>query len=158
YLQLVDPMWSVQQARAQVVGVTREAPDVVSLWLAPNAHWRGFRAGQSVPVAVSVDGVRTRRWFSLSSAPAGGLPLRITIQEVAGGRVSRWANRRAAVGDVVELGDAVGGFVLPEPLPSALVLISGGSGITPVMSLLRQLRAIGYRGDIHLFHYARRDA
>src|SRR5262249_41944264 len=132
YLQSVDPTWSLREVRARVVAVTREATNVVSLWMAPNENWDGFRAGQFVQLSAPVAGVRTTRCFSLSSAPEDGLPLRITIKAAEAGRFSRWAVSAATVGDVIEMSQAGGEFVLPAPLPEKLLFLSGGSGITPL--------------------------
>lgn len=157
YLQLVDPVWSVHRVRARVVAVVREAGDAVSLWLMPNENWRGFRAGQFVRLSAWIGGVRHTRCFSLSSAPEDGVPVRITIKLLPGGRISSWAIREARAGDVVELSPALGDFVLPEPTPRRLLFISGGSGITPIVSMLRHLAARGMTGEIRWLHYARHE-
>src|SRR5690349_22935292 len=70
YLALIDPAWAVHAVRARVVSVQREADRSVSLWLAPNGAWRGFRAGQYVQLGVEIAGVRHARCFSISSAPS----------------------------------------------------------------------------------------
>jgi ferredoxin-NADP reductase len=157
YLQLVDPSWSVREVRARVVGVHREADEATSLFLKPNGNWRGFRAGQFVPLSVVIGGVRHTRCYSLSSAPEEGVPLRLTIKAMAGGRISGWARSGARVGDVVGLGQAGGDFVLPDPVPRRLLFVSGGSGMTPLVSIARHLAAVGYDGSIAWMHYARRE-
>lgn len=156
YLELLDATWSVREVRARVVGVRGEADRATSLLLAPNGNWRGFRAGQFVRVSVDIAAVRHERCFSLSSAPSDGTPLRITIKSIPGGRVSGWA-RGAARRDVVRISQACGEFVVPRPAPRRLLCISGGSGITPIVSIVRELLATGYAGRITCLHYARRD-
>ncbi len=157
YLGLVDPAWSVQDVRARIVSLKRETSDATSLYLRPNENWRGFRAGQFVKLCATIAGVRHTRCFSLSSAPEDRGHLRFTIKAVAGGRVSGWVGAGARVGDVVELSQAMGQFVLPDPLPPKLLFISGGSGITPVLSMIRHLEAIAYEGSVACLHYARRE-
>lgn len=157
YLQLVDPSWSVEEVRARVVGIRSEAGQATSLLLKPNENWRGFRAGQFVQLSVTIDGVRYTRCFSLSSAPEDGQPLRLTIKQIADGRVSGWARERARIGDVVSLSQAQGRFVLPDPVPSKLFFLSGGCGITPILSMVRHLAAVGYRGEAAWMHFAPRE-
>lgn len=155
YLPLFDPLWSVHRVRARLQDVRRETTEAVSLWLLPNESWRGFRAGQFVLLSVRIDGVRHSRCFSLSSAPEDQPALRVTLKAHPGGLVSGWARERARPGDLVELSQAMGRFVLPAPVPTSLLFISGGSGITPILSLIRHLVLAGYDGDIRCLHYAR---
>lgn len=157
YLELFDSAWSLRVVRARVANVQAEADHATSLWLLPNENWRGFRAGQYVALAVHVDGVRYTRCFSISSAPEDGLPLRVTIKALPDGRVGGWAANSVRRGDVVVLSQALGDFTLPSPVPGKLLFVSGGSGITPIASMVRHLLANGYRGDIVSLHYARRE-
>jgi ferredoxin-NADP reductase len=157
YLEAVDPTWSVRKIRARVVEVRRETSSALSVLVRPNENWCTFRAGQFVELSVRAKGVRHTRCFSLSSAPEDGMPLRLTIQATPGGRVSDWAANAECLGTVVELSRARGEFVLPKSLPPKLLFVSGGSGITPVMSMLRHLVATGYDGDIAFLHYARHE-
>lgn len=154
YLELFDAAWSVRDVRARITAIEHEAGGAVSLWLSPNENWRSFRPGQFVRLTVRIAGVRYSRCFSLSSEPRDRA-LRITIKMLPGGRVCAWAARDAKVGKVVELSQALGDFVLPDPLPERLLFISGGSGITPVMSMLRHLLGGGYEGEVTCLHYAR---
>lgn len=155
YLRLLDRSWSARRVRARVVGIRHEADSAVSLWLTPNENWRSFRAGQFVLLSVWVGGVRHTRCFSISSAPEDGVPLRLTIKARPGGRVSSSWVRRARSGDVVELSPAMGDFVLPEPAPKRLLFVSGGSGVTPLLSMARHLVASSYKGPLTWVHYAK---
>jgi stearoyl-CoA 9-desaturase NADPH oxidoreductase len=155
YLVLLDSLWSVRAVRARIVRIEREADHATSLWLRPNENWRGFRAGQYVGLSVDVNGVRHTRCFSISSAPEDGLPLRVTIKALPGGRLGSWAAQSARRGDVVSLTQALGDFVLPAPAPPKLLFISAGSGITPIASIVRHLLAAGYDGELVSLHYAR---
>jgi ferredoxin-NADP reductase len=156
YLELFDRTWSLRKVRARIVAVHHERGGATSLSLIPNENWRGFQAGQYVRFSVRIAGVRYDRCFSLSSAPSDR-ELRLTIRRLPGGRIAQWAATRAHVGGVVELSQALGQFVLPDPAPARLLFISAGSGITPVMSLLRQLLHDGYDGEITCLHYAREE-
>jgi ferredoxin-NADP reductase len=156
YLDLVNPMWSVREVRARVVGVHQETPDVATVTLRPNGNWPGFVAGQYVQVGIEVDGARRTRCFSLSGSahrPDGLLTL--TVKQHPTGHVARFLRTTARPGTVVTLSPPDGTFTLPARRPDRLLLISGGSGITPVMSMLRTLLDEGHRGRVTFLHYAR---
>lgn len=150
----LDPVRSLREVRARVVGVVQETRDTRTFVLEPNAAWRGHRAGQYTSVELEIDGVRVRRCYSIASAPGQAL-ISITVKRTPGGRVSPWMHRHLGVGDVVGLGPATGDFVLPSPAPGRLLLVSGGSGITPVMSILRHLASVFRVHDVVFVHHAR---
>jgi ferredoxin-NADP reductase len=77
------------------------------------------------------------------------------VTEHPDGLVSRYLRTHAQPGMIVHLGAAQGEFVLPEPRPERLVMISGGSGITPILSMLRTLCDEGHDGEVTFLHYAR---
>ncbi|MGZ4436746.1 MAG: ferredoxin reductase [Nocardioidaceae bacterium] len=162
YLELVNPMWAAHEVRARVVDIRPETPDgdpdapVATLTLQPTSTWAGFRAGQYVQLGVDIDGARrTTRCFSVSSSQSGpGEPFTVTLRANPDGLVSRHLVHHG-LGQVVHLSQAEGAFTLPAPLPGRLLLVSGGSGITPVMSMLRTLLAQGYAGQVTFLHYAR---
>lgn len=154
-VSLVDPFLSLTRVRARVVARHRETPDAVTLTLQPNHLWKGHRAGQHVGVEVELDGRRLHRVFSLSSPPTGDGLLRITVKQHERGKVSAWWNRRAGVGDIVTLTQAAGAFVLPSPLPLRIVMLSGGSGVTPLMAMLRELHGSRAGVDVVFVQAAR---
>lgn len=161
YLELVNPMWAAHEVRARIVDVTREVdvpghPPVATLTLQPTSTWRGHRAGQHVQVSVEVAGARrTTRVFTISSPDSRpGERFTLTMRANPGGVVSRWLVEHARPGTMVHLSQAQGEFVLPDRVPEHLLLISGGSGITPVMSMLRSLQRRTHRGRITFLHYA----
>jgi ferredoxin-NADP reductase len=88
---------------------------------------------------VEIKGVRHQRSYSLSSAPGDGLPA-ITIKRQPGGLVSNFLHDHIELGAVLTLGAPTGDFRVPSPAPARLLLIGAGSGITPLMSILRDLR------------------
>jgi ferredoxin-NADP reductase len=146
------------QMSARVVEIIDETPDARSFVLAPDRRWPGHRAGQFVPIEVEIDGVRTRRCYSISSGASAPRARRITItvKRVPGGRMSNWLNDELAPGDIVGLGAPGGEFVVASPGP--LLLVAGGSGITPIIAILRDLEARAALGHVVLVHVARRDA
>lgn len=158
YLELVNPMTTVRDVRAQVVAVDRHTADSVTVTLQPTRQWRGFSAGQFVQVGVVIDGVRHTRCYSPAGAASSGSGLiELTVKAHPGGRVSQYVNAHVEPGLVLSLSQADGTFSLPMPRPSHVLLVSGGSGITPVMSMLRTLVEERYSGEITFLHYANSD-
>ena len=169
YLEQVNPMWAAHEVRARVVEVVREVdvpghPPVATVTLQPTSTWRGHRAGQHVQVGVELGGARrTTRVFSVSSAESGAgdrftITLRANHDLPPGRSVSRFLVEQARPGQLVHLSQAEGEFVLPDLVPEHLLLVSGGSGITPVMSMLRTLVRRTHRGRVTFVHYARSPA
>jgi ferredoxin-NADP reductase len=156
YLELIRPEITVRDARARIVSVERQTARSVTLTVAPNAAWSGFDAGQFVKVGVEIAGVRRTRTYSPACSSLGddGL-LEFTVTAHPEGLVSRHLQRLAATGGIIHLGEAQGTFTLPERRPGRLVLISGGSGITPVLSMLRTLLDEGHDGELAFVHFAR---
>lgn len=154
WLTEMNATWSLAEVRARVVQVVEETADTRTFVLRPNAHWRGHLAGQHTEVEVEIDGVRARRCYSISSGPADALPA-ITVKRAQGGRVSGWLHDHVRRGDVLRLAPAAGDFVLPDPLPRSLLLLGGGSGVTPLRSILRDLSARGAVHDVVFLHHAR---
>ncbi|MGW0057621.1 ferredoxin reductase [Nocardia nova] len=156
YLELVRPTLTLRDMRAEIIGVDRSVPGSVTLTLRPTRQWAGHEAGQFVQVGVLIDGVKHTRCYSPIDAEAGPRrTLTLTVKAHPEGLVSQYLHRHAKRGMVVDLAPASGVFRLPERRPDKVVLISGGSGITPVLSMLSTLVTEGYRGDVVFLHYAR---
>jgi ferredoxin-NADP reductase len=170
YLELVNPMWAAEDVRARVVSVEREnpasdGPAVATITLQPTSTWRGHRAGQYVQVGLDLPGSAKRmtRCFTVSSpASVPGERITLTIRAHEEGQVSKHLVA-AAPGQVVHLSQAQGDFTLDEspatPTNNHLLFITGGSGITPAMSIVRTLLRDGYDGragrKVTFLHYAR---
>lgn len=155
YVELVKPSFSLREVRADVVEVRRATHASVTLALRPNENWRGFRAGQHVLLSVEIEGVRHTRPYSPAGSEHDCELIELTAHARPGGRVSPFLRTALRRGAVVGLSQAQGDFALPARRPGALLLISGGSGITPVMSMLRTLCAEGHDGPVAFLHYAR---
>jgi len=154
YASRLDPQLTLNRILARVEAIRPEARNVVSFVLRPNRNWRGFRPGQHVQLTVEIDGARHARTYSPSNAPAADGTVTLTVKRHPGGRVSGYLHEHLAVGDIVELSQAFGDFVLPDPVPAKLLMIAGGSGITPLMAMLRDLLARGIDADVVFAHYA----
>lgn len=138
YLDMVNPLRGGADLRGRVVDVRPEAGDAVTVVLRPGAGWRGHVPGQYVRVGLDVDGVRRWRSYSLTSTPsAEDGHISITAKRVPDGIVSAHLAQQLRPGDLVHLDQACGDFVLPEHAPGKVLFITGGSGVTPVMGMLR---------------------
>ncbi|TVS89260.1 ferredoxin reductase [Mycobacterium helveticum] len=164
YTELVAPTWTRGEARAKVVDVRRTTPRSVTLTLAPNDTFtttHAVKAGQYVNLTVEIDGRRHTRCYSPANAEGAG-NLELTVGRHDGGLVSNYLYHRARRGMVVGLSGVGGDFVLPVRRPRRILFVSGGSGITPVMAMLRTLVTEGHPGtpgaEIAFVHYARTPA
>jgi ferredoxin-NADP reductase len=156
YLELINPLWSTQELRGRIEKIERETEDAVTVVIKPGWEWEGHRPGQYLRVGFEVNGKHHWRAYSITSDP--GRPdgcISITPKLLETGAVSPYVVREAKPGTIVRLGGVEGTFVLPERLPDKLLFVSAGSGITPIMSMLRSLdRDGGLRDVVHL-HSAR---
>lgn len=157
-LTALHPMLSLGEVRARVVSIAAETPDTKTFVLQPNAHWQGASSGQFVRVRFEINGKRVERVYSLSS-PGSAAQIAITVKRQPGGLVSHHLHTAVQAGDVLTISQAAGDFTLPDaaqkPLPAHLLLLSAGSGITPVMAMLRSLNAERYAGDVVFVHMCR---
>ena len=132
YLDMLAPLRSGADLRARVVAVEPETADAATIVLKPGRGWRGHVAGQYVRMGVDVDGVRQWRAYSVTSV-RGDL-VTVTVKAIPDGVVSNHLVRRMQPGTVVQLDQAAGDFVLTG---AKQMFVTGGSGITPVMGMLR---------------------
>jgi len=156
YRATINPLWSRRRLSGRVEAVVPETSDTSTVVVRPGVGWRGGLAGQHVSVGVSIEGVWHRRTFSLSSPPhrPDGL-IAITVKARPDGLVSRHIVHALRPGQTVRLGPPTGRFVLPDELPAQLLFVTAGSGITPVMSMLRHLAESRQMPDVMLAHSAR---
>jgi stearoyl-CoA 9-desaturase NADPH oxidoreductase len=140
YLDLVAPLRAGAPLRGRITAVHPETRDSVTVMIKPGREWRSHIPGQYVRIGVDVDGVRQWRTYSLTShtdRPDGNIS--ITVKAIPNGTVSNYLVHRATVGTLLHLDQAAGHFVLPTSLPLKLLFVTAGSGITPVMGILRNL-------------------
>jgi len=150
-------MAPVQFHRLQIAEVVTETDQARSLVFALPDGLRetfAYRPGQFLTLRVPVDGVPLQRCYSLSSTPEVDNALRVTIKRVQSGRVSNWICDHLGAGDTVEVMPPAGVFT-PPALHGDFLLLAGGSGITPVLSIAKAALRHG-RGAVTLV-YANRD-
>src|SRR3954451_15671885 len=140
YLELINPLWSTQELRGRIERIERETPDAVTIVIRPGYEWEGHQPGQYLRIGVIVDGVHHWRAYSLTSDPddRDGF-ISVTPKLVEAGVVSPYLTHEARPGSIVRLGGVEGDFVLGDPPPERLLFVSAGSGITPIMSMLRHI-------------------
>src|ERR1700758_907505 len=134
----------------RVIGETRDAISIVLDVPEQSAHQFRYRAGQFLTLLVCIDGQEYQRCYSMSSSPAAGEDLRITVKRDRDGVVSNWLNDTTAPGHTLNAAPPRGRFVLSDT-DRPLIAFAGGSGITPVFSLLRSALASTTR-DARLFY------
>jgi ferredoxin-NADP reductase len=141
YLRLLNPLWSERELRGRVEEVIRETDDAATLVIRPGWGWRyDHRPGQYVGIGVSVDGRFQWRSYSVSSPPQRkGRTISITVRAMPEGKLSSHLVNGLEPGTIVRLAMPEGDFVLPEPPPPKILFLVGGSGVTPVMAMLRTM-------------------
>jgi ferredoxin-NADP reductase len=156
YLELINPLWSTRELRGRVESIDHETADAATVLIKPGYRWGGHLPGQYLRIGIDIRGVRHWRAYSLTSDPerSDGL-ISITVKNVDEGKVSPYLVRRGRPGTIVSLGGVEGEFILPEKLPAKLLFVSAGSGITPIMSMLRNLDQRDELADVVLLHSAR---
>jgi len=156
YLKLANPLWSARELRGRVVEVRRETEDSATLVIKPGWGFSfGYRPGQYIGIGLLVDGRWRWRSYSLTSSPVkGSRTITITVKAMPEGFLSTHLVGGVAPGTIVRLAAPQGNFVMPDPAPAKVLFITGGSGITPVMSMLRTLTRRDQITDVVHLHSA----
>ncbi|MFH5230500.1 ferredoxin reductase [Antrihabitans spumae] len=138
YLGIVNPLLFGTELRGRIVAIRRETRDAATIVIKPGRGWKVHTPGQYIRVGVDVDGVRQWRAYSLTS-DIGRVDgnITITVKAIPNGKVSNHLVREAKVGTIVQLDHATGDFTLGADLPRKVLFLTAGSGITPVMGMLR---------------------
>jgi len=158
YLKLANPLWSARELRGRVIEVRRETVDSATLVIKPGWGFRfDYQPGQYIGIGVLIDGRWRWRSYSLTSPPSGpakgARTIAITVKAMPEGFLSSHLVGGLAPGTIVRLAAPQGNFVMPDPAPASVLFLTAGSGITPVMSMLRTLaRRNGIGGPGHVVH------
>src|SRR4051794_932400 len=152
YLDLVDPLRSGADLRGRIEAVLPETRDAATIVIRPGRSWKGHTPGQYVRIGIDVDGVRQWRAYSLTShlGRTDGC-IAVTVKAIPDGKVSNHLVHRTKPGTIVQLDQATGEFVLPAERPAKALFVTAGSGITPVMGMLRNHPELA---DVVLVHSA----
>ncbi len=140
---------------ADVVDVVGETPRVTTI-VFDVPGWPGHRAGQHVDVRLTAeDGYQTERSYSIASAP-DGTHIALTVVRIEDGEVSPYLTDELRPGDRIELRGPVGGYFVWEPPDGGpLLLVAGGSGIAPLMAMIRLRAAVGSDAETRLLASSR---
>ena len=146
--RIVWQVATIRELRTETTHAKTLAVDV------PN--WRGHSPGQHVDIRLTAeDGYQAERSYSIASPPENGA-LELTIERIEDGEVSPYLTEDAQLGDEFELRGPIGGyFVWDSSRPDPLLLVAGGSGLVPLMAMLRHHRATGSGVDARLLLSAR---
>jgi ferredoxin-NADP reductase len=147
-LDLVSPLRRGADLRGRIVSVLPETADAATIVIRPGKDWAGHVPGQYVRIGIDVDGVRQWRAYSLTHAPRRDGFISITVKAVPDGKVSHHLVHDARPGTLVHLEQAAGDFVL-DAAHSRLLFVTAGSGITPVIGMLRNLFPVTDSGVVH---------
>lgn len=157
YLGLVNPLWSARELRGRILSLEKETADTATVTI--RAGW-GFPiryvSGQYVGIGLQIGGRWHWRSYSLTSvgeATADKI-ITITVKANPDGFLSSHLVDGVEPGTIIRLAAPKGDFHLPEPVPDKLLFVTAGSGITPVMGMLRSLAARGENPDIVHIHSA----
>jgi ferredoxin-NADP reductase len=156
YLDLVHPLRSGADLRGRIEEVQHETADAATIVIRPGADWAGHVPGQYVRIGIDVDGVRQWRAYSLTHGPRRDGRISVTVKAVPDGKVSHHLVHDARPGTLVHLEQAAGEFVLP-PEGGKFLFVTAGSGITPVIGMLRNLFPVSDEGAVHLDRSERYD-
>ncbi len=138
YLDLFHPFRKGADLRGRVVAVERHSLCATTVTIRPGRGWQGHRPGQYIRIGVEVDGVRLWRAYSITSRVGQADDLiTITVRAIPEGKVSHHVLRNLHPGTIVMLDQATGEFTQPPTPPSKVLFLTAGSGITPVMGMLR---------------------
>jgi ferredoxin-NADP reductase len=151
----LNPAWSWERPLARVIAREQASSDAVTLVLKPNRHWRGFQPGQHVNLSAEIDGSRVTRSYSLTGPERADGRIAITVKGIKGGKLSQYLCHGARVGDVLELGAAFGDMTLPARADGRWLFLAAGSGITPLMAMVRTLAARAMPVPLDLVYWAR---
>jgi ferredoxin-NADP reductase len=162
YLKLANPLWSARELRGRVLEVRRETEDSATLVIKPGWGFSfDYEPGQYVGIGVLMDGRWRWRSYSLTSSPVTSAPtvrsaktITITVKAMPEGFLSSHLVGGLSPGTVVRLAAPQGNFVMPDPSPPSVLFLTAGSGITPVMSMLRTLARRDQIGDVVHVHSA----
>jgi stearoyl-CoA 9-desaturase NADPH oxidoreductase len=161
YLHLANPLWSARELRGRIVRVRRETEDSATLVIKPGWGFSfDYEPGQYIGIGLLVDGRWRWRSYSLTSSPvarSGSGPERlvtISVKAMPEGFLSTHLVDGVEPGTIVRLAAPQGNFVLPDPAPPQILFLTAGSGITPVMSMLRTLVRRKQIGDVMHLHSA----
>jgi len=142
---------------AKVVKVRLETHDTKTYFFNTESQLKQYKAGSHINIEFIVNGETIKRTYTLSSCPSSASAeheFSITVKRVNEGLASNWLFENLNEGDTIKVSQAQGSFVLPYQPAGKILMLSAGSGVTPLMSMLRYLAQAGNRSNIKFLNYA----
>ncbi|GLQ30268.1 flavin reductase family protein [Litoribrevibacter albus] len=159
-IQPFVPSWSVKKFRAKVIDLERITQNVIRVTLKPSKKWAGFESGQFIELSVVQDGALVSRCFSISSSRQHWLKtgkIELTIREQEQGRITPWLLQGLKKYQHVQISKAKGHFTFNAsttssvPASSPVLMLAGGTGITPILSMLSDIAHYQQKVDLIFF-------
>ncbi len=156
YLHLINPLWTAREIRGRLVKVIPETEDAATLVIKPGWGWSfNYLPGQYMGIGIQVDGRWAWRSYSITSEPREDQGhVAITVKAMPEGLLSTHLVRGLEAGTIVRLALPQGEFVLPDPPPPKVLFWTGGSGVTPVMAMMRTFQRRQTMPDVVHVHAA----
>jgi ferredoxin-NADP reductase/anaerobic selenocysteine-containing dehydrogenase len=151
------PLWQGQATQLYVTDIIEETHDVYTFRFQGNplckfVYW----AGQFCTLVLNINGKKVLRSYTISSTPSRPYVLEITVKRVPGGLVSNWLPDNLKVGEKISIAGPKGKFCLvPGKIPKKILFLTGGSGVTPLMSMSRWLCDVSANVDIKFLNSVR---
>lgn len=152
--------WSnLEEIELNCIARINETRDVVTFRFAlPSGYQANYLAGQFITLNLTVDGQAVSRCYTLSSSPGRSTDIAITVKRVTDGQISNWLHDHLQIGDVINALPPQGEFNQNNGATNPVLLLSAGSGITPMLSIARELTDQNSERDIIFYHQARTEA
>lgn len=151
YVQLFNPIWSSDRILGQVIEVRQQTTDCTSLVLKVNSNWTSCTAGQYAMITPEINGKKYSRMFTISEHSRETVTF--TVKRNGDGIVSNWINNDAKVNDIIEISEPQGDFVLDTTSQKPVIMVAGGSGITPFWAMLQDMRELASKRPVSLLYY-----
>lgn len=137
--------------------VVRETADAITIIFENPDHIINYKAGQYITLIMNIEGDEVRRSYSLSSSPLTDDHLAVTVKKIKGGHVSEYLNHQLGPGDKIRVMQPLGNFTteFDKAYDRTLLLFAGGSGITPLISILKTLLAAEPKSNAILIYQNR---
>lgn len=142
----------MQTFDAEILAITHATPSIRALRLGIADPGFRFLPGQWVDLSVDLDGSAHTAGYSITTSPLRHGEIELAIKASGRHPVARWAHERAAVGDRVRVSQGQGPFVYLPEMSDNVVLIGGGVGVTPLLSIFRHVRDAGLPTQAHLVY------
>ena len=137
---------------ARVTALDAATPSIRTLRLAIDDSAFRFLPGQWVDLSVTIDGETHTSGYSITTSPIRHGTIELAIKASAKHPVARWVHERGTVGDTVRVSQGQGPFVYLPEMSENVVLIGGGVGVTPLLSIFRHVRDAGLATQAHLLY------